>query len=85
MTTEELDQRLTALEDKFSDHAHTGIDGQTIMGQYVLFPITTVAPTTKGQNGAVVLYVDSMTSPTVWRLYIRAANTWKYKVIDNAA
>lgn len=85
MTIDELAQKVNELEARFNSHAHTGTDSLQIMGQNVLFPVTTVAPTHAARDGTIILYVDSLTAPTVWRLYERSAKTWKYKVIDNGA
>lgn len=69
-------------------HKHNNLDGsQQLDPSEALFgfQVTTVAPTDAAPEGTIRLYVDSLSSPTAWRLYIRAAKTWKYKTIDNAA
>jgi hypothetical protein len=64
-------------------HKHDGINNTLTEGQFVFFPITTTVPTDAATEGSIRIYVDSLSSPTVWRLYVRAAQTWKYRVLNN--
>jgi hypothetical protein len=69
--------------DDTNNHHHNGLDSpQLDPADFLDFPITTVAPTDM-QGGNIRIYVDSLTAPTVWRLYIRAGNTWKYRTFNN--
>jgi hypothetical protein len=71
--------------DNNNDHHHNDLDSPRLDPADSLkgFPITTTAPTDNAENGTIRIYVDSLTTPTVWRLYIRAANIWKYRVLNN--
>lgn len=73
MTIEEL-------QNEFENHRHTGIDSPQVDSKDLKgFPIYATAPTHDAPEGTIVLYYAA----GVWRLYIRANKTWKYRTFND--
>lgn len=84
MTPQEIQALVQAeVARAITQHAHTGLDSPIIDSRDLYVVVTTTIPTDAAAEGSRRIYVNSLTAPTVWRLYIRAGKTWKYKTFDN--
>jgi hypothetical protein len=66
---------------RVGNHAHTGVDSPQLDPKNFLgFPITLTVPTTANNpasTGAIVIFTDSLTAPTLAHFYVRIGTTWK--------